>query len=43
MSKEKQSVLKLINKYKTTDIYELCDYLNVDVSFTNLGQLRGFL
>ena len=42
MRKEKQAVIELIKKYKTTNIYELCDCLNIDVSFSNIGQLRGF-
>lgn len=42
MRKEKQAVIELIKKYKTTNVYELCDCLNIDVSFSNIGQLRGF-
>lgn len=31
MRKEKQAVIDLIKKYKTTNVYELCDCLNIDV------------
>ena len=41
MRKEQQIVEKLIKKYKTSNPFELCDRLNVDVRYADLGSIRG--
>lgn len=42
MHKEKEIVDKLIKKYKTANPFELCDKMNINVSYKQLGGLRGF-
>lgn len=41
MDKEKVLVLEIIKKFKTNDPFELCDLMNVNVHYANLGTLRG--
>lgn len=38
----KLKVNQLINKYKTNNVYELCDYLGIKVFIENLGNIKGF-
>jgi Zn-dependent peptidase ImmA (M78 family) len=35
-------VNNLVNKYKTRDVYELCDYLNIKIMYEDLGNIKGF-
>ncbi|MCR8744374.1 ImmA/IrrE family metallo-endopeptidase [Romboutsia lituseburensis] len=42
MSKVKGKVIKLINKYKTSNLYELCDYLNIKIKRDPLGSTKGY-
>lgn len=42
MHKEKKIVDKLIQKYKTANPFEICDKMNINVSYKQLGNLRGF-
>ena len=42
MHKEREIVDKLIKKYKTANPFELCDKMNINVSYRQLGRLRGF-
>ncbi len=42
MSKIKQKVNSLIIRYKTSNIYELCDYLNINIKRDPLGSTKGY-
>ena len=42
LRKIKKIVEKLIEEYGTRDPYILCKYLNIDVSFIDLGSMKGF-
>ena len=41
MCYEKEAVDKLIKKYKTCDPFELCDYMNIQVRYSDIGEYRG--
>lgn len=42
MSKIKGKVIDIINKYNTSNIYELCDCLNIKVKLDPLGSTKGY-
>lgn len=42
MSKIKGEVIKLVNKYKTSNVYELCDCLNIKIKRDPLGTTKGY-
>lgn len=42
MNKIRQHVNILIKKYNTSNVYELCDYLNITVKKDNLGSTKGY-
>ncbi|WP_206460387.1 ImmA/IrrE family metallo-endopeptidase [Anaerovorax sp. IOR16] len=39
---ELQKVKSLVKAYKTADPFELCDYLNINVTYHDLGNIRGY-
>lgn len=41
MRREHRIVEELVNKYQTSNPFELCDHLNVDVRYADLGSIRG--
>lgn len=41
MGKEKELTNRLVSKYKTSDPFLLCDYLDIHVHFVPLGSTRG--
>lgn len=38
----KEKVNNLVNKYNTSNIYELCDYLNINIKRDILGATKGY-
>lgn len=42
MSRIKGIVIDIINKYNTSNIYELCDFLNIMVKVDPLGSTKGY-
>lgn len=42
MSKIKGEVINLINKYQTQNVYELCDYLDINIKRDPLGSTKGY-
>lgn len=41
MRREEKIVDNLVKKHKTSNPFELCELLNVDVRYQNLGSIRG--
>ena len=41
MRREEKIVVNLVKKHKTANPFELCELLNVDVRYQNLGSIRG--
>lgn len=41
MCREKDVVDVLVKKYKTCDPFELCDYMNIQVRYSDIGEYRG--
>lgn len=42
MTKEKALAKEIIKKYKTNDPFELCELMNIQVEFTDLGTIKGY-
>lgn len=42
MSRIKGDVEKLIRRFNTSNIYELCDYLNIHIRKDTLGSTKGY-
>lgn len=42
MEKIKGIATNLIQKYNTSNIYELCDYLNITIKKDKLGSIKGY-
>lgn len=40
--REKQEVIKLIKQYNTSNPFELCDLLGINVNYNPLGSLNGY-
>ena len=38
----KDTVKKIIKKYKTKDPYELCEFLNIKIFYEELGTINGY-
>lgn len=42
MIREKQEVIKLIRQYNTSNPFELCELLGINVNYNPLGSLNGY-
>lgn len=42
MGKIKGKVNSLIAKYKTRDVFELCDYLGIHIKYDIIGSVKGY-
>lgn len=42
MGRIKGIVFNLIKKYNTSNVYELCDYLNITIKRDKLGSIKGY-
>ena len=42
MHKEKIIVDEMVEKYKTANPFEMCDKININILYMQLGDLRGF-